>query len=376
LPHSKSTTVNIPSTIEDLEYVDVRDEIMLMKNQFDKLLEVLDDDLLPKRPSITIQLFVVMGISMGHLLDGTVLAYTNVAMTSMESTFPDQNSNMKDFIYGMDSFGAALACLLAGSLMSMLGRRGSTMFCTIPCYTLGYVLIGCANGYPMIIVGRFLTGMGLGLTLTIPNVYIVEVTDPHFRGVLGVLPNLFVQLGIFITYVMGQWLDWSHLAFTFAGFNALFLVAVYYIPESPTHLINKGQEKEAVTVLKKLDIDLSVLDTVADNKKKGLVSALFSKNYKPFISGLVLMTFFMATAYPILIGNNSKLFKEAGLSIDSIASVLVGMAAIVFSMATIPLAKHCDRKTLLGISALGVSASLFTLGAFFYIKTFYDGFRG
>ena len=35
-------------------------------------------------------------------------------------------------------------------------------------------------------VGRFLTGMGLGMTLTIPNVYIVEVTDPQYRGVLGV----------------------------------------------------------------------------------------------------------------------------------------------------------------------------------------------
>ena len=34
-------------------------------------------------------------------------------------------------------------------------------------------------------VGRFLTGMGLGMTLTIPNVYIVEVTDPQYRGVLG-----------------------------------------------------------------------------------------------------------------------------------------------------------------------------------------------
>ena len=70
-------------------------------------------------------------------------------------------------------------------------------------------------------VGRFLTGMGLGMTLTIPNVYIVEVTDPQFRGVLGVLPNLFCQLGIFITYVIGQWFDWSQLAY-FCMFPSLF----------------------------------------------------------------------------------------------------------------------------------------------------------
>ena len=41
-------------------------------------------------------------------------------------------------------------------------------------------------------------------------------------------------------------------------------------------------------------------------------------------------------------------------------------------MLAIPLAKKCDRKTLLGISALGVSACLFTLGAFYYLKTYAD----
>ena len=42
---------------------------------------------------------------------------------------------------------------------------------------------------------------------------------------------------------------------------------------------------------------------------------------------------------------------------------------------SIPLAKKCDRKTLLGISALGVCACLFTLGAFYYLKT-YNGVNG
>lgn len=98
--------------------------------------------------------------------------------------------------------------------MSTLGRRGATLFFTIPCYMVGYVIVGCANSNIMLILGRFITGLGLGMTLTIPNVYIVEVTSPQYRGVLGVLPNLFCQLGIFITYVLGQWLDYSQLAFT------------------------------------------------------------------------------------------------------------------------------------------------------------------
>ena len=59
----------------------------------------------------------------------------------------------------------------------------------------------------------FFAGIGLGLTLCIPAVYIVEISSANHRGVLGVLPNLFCQLGIFATYVTGHWLEWNTLAF-------------------------------------------------------------------------------------------------------------------------------------------------------------------
>ena len=106
-----------------------------------------------------------------------------------------------------------MACLIAGTVMDSFGRRGGTLFCTGPAYFIGYLLIGAANNIFMLVIGRFLTGIGLGLTLSIPTVYIVEITSPQYRGVLGVLPNLFCQVGIFGTYIMGQWLDWSWLAF-------------------------------------------------------------------------------------------------------------------------------------------------------------------
>ena len=57
------------------------------------------------------------------------------------------------------------------------------------------------------------TGIGLGLTLCIPTVYIVEISSSVHRGILGVLPNFFCQLGILATYIAGHWLDWKLLSF-------------------------------------------------------------------------------------------------------------------------------------------------------------------
>lgn len=346
---------------------------------------LLDDS--KRGPTIKVQLFVVMGIAIGHILDGTVLAYTSTAIPSIESdnvTFSDPNEVLKPFIYSAHSFGATIACILAGIAMSTLGRRGATLLCTVPCYLIGYIVIGMSSNYITLILGRFLTGLGLGMTLTIPNVYIVEVTSPEYRGVLGVLPNLFCQLGIFITYVVGQWLDWSQLALAFAALNALFFVAVYYIPESPCYLLSKGQEQKAENTLNFLDIDLAAMATMQLSpveKEKTDKQHIWTKmsnsaNYKPFISGIILMGFFQATAYPILIGNTVTLFQEADETVDEkIASIIVGMAIVVTALISIPLAKKCDRKTLLGISALGVSACLFTLGTFYYLKSI-DGVEG
>ena len=98
---------------------------------------------------------------------------------------------------------------------------------------------------------------------------------------------------------------WNHDSFLcfipVAAFNALFFVAVYYIPESPCYLFMKGHEQKAEDTLNFLDIDLSAMATmqlspVSEDKDKG-ESHIWSKmtnsaNYKPFISGIILMTFF------------------------------------------------------------------------------------
>ena len=202
-----------------------------------------------RTPRIAIQIFSVLGIAIGHILDGTVLAYLSPALPSMlghplghqeglnltqghtqftldpslvnyvresavDSKWRRANSKSSfPFSGSFHSIGATLACLLAGSAMGRLGRRGTTLYVTIPAYALGYVLIGSAGNGIQIVAGRFLTGVGLGLTLSVPTVYIVEVTSQETRGVMGVVPNLLCQIGVFGTYVAGHWLNWSHLAY-------------------------------------------------------------------------------------------------------------------------------------------------------------------
>ena len=74
-----------------------------------------------------------------------------------------------------------------------------------------------------------------------------------------------------------------------------------------------------------------------------------------------------------MVGNTVSLFREASEHLDGhLATIIFGGAVVVTAMLAVPLAKKCDRKTLLGISALGVTACLFSLGAFYYLKVHYE----
>ena len=76
------------------------------------------------------------------------------------------------------------------------------------------------------------------------------------------------------------------------------------------YLMFKGQEEEAESVLNRLDIDLSVLATyqesLAHNMKDPELMKTITKsaNYKPFLSGIILMAFFQV----ISITRHSGLF--------------------------------------------------------------------
>ena len=81
--------------------------------------------------------------------------------------------------------------------------------------------------------------------------------------------------------------------------NLFFLVAVYYIPESPNYLMSRGREKEAEKVLNLLDIDLSVLATISCEQKNAKIAneTLLDQikkaaNLKPLVCGMILMAFF------------------------------------------------------------------------------------
>lgn len=82
--------------------------------------------------------------------------------------------------------GAAIGGILQGWLGDYLGRVKALGFAA-GLALIGSALLAGAINIPMLIIARFIQGVGLGQMLALSTLYVAEVAPPHRRGVLTAL---------------------------------------------------------------------------------------------------------------------------------------------------------------------------------------------
>lgn len=58
-----------------------------------------------------------------------------------------------------------------------------------------------SQSYMQLLIGRLLTGLGVGCGFVVAPVYITEITPPHIRGKLVALTDIMINMGI----LLGGW---------------------------------------------------------------------------------------------------------------------------------------------------------------------------
>jgi len=328
------------------------------------------------------QSLAVAGIAFGCVLDGMVIAYSSPALPSLLS----ENSTVKidhhhaSWIGSIHTLGAVLGCVVSIPAMRILGRRGATLFLMTLAYLIGFLLIFSATRVEMIIAGRFIGGIGLGMTLSITPVYLVEVTNPKIMGMLGVIPPLFAQIGLLVTYLSGNWLDWRMLSLTGAVTVLPFVMFVYCVPESPVHLATLGHMEKAERSLNMLGRSEDTLRFIKNVQSDLLIEKMSWHQYldpkvlKPFGTCLGIMFFFQATGYNTIIAYSVSLFRESGQTIhEHLATGITSGVILASCVLALGLARIAPRKVLLTTSSLGTATSLVMLGTYYYAKKTMDG---
>ncbi|RMJ14938.1 hypothetical protein CDV36_005377 [Fusarium kuroshium] len=154
--------------------------------------------------------------------------------------------------------GALITSLMVGRVGDIIGRRRTILYGSC-IFFVGGALQTLATSMPMMMVGRFVAGFGVGMLSTIVPVYQSEISPPHNRGKLACIEFT----GNIVGYTTSVWVDYgcgfieNNLSWripllmqcimgALLGFGSLVIV------ESPRWLLDNDHDEEGMVVIANL----------------------------------------------------------------------------------------------------------------------------
>jgi sugar porter (SP) family MFS transporter len=172
-------------------------------------------------------------------------------------------------MFVLGGFGGAIT---AGPISTSYGRL-LAMRITSLFFVLGSVLETLAGTVPIMSIGRFLAGVGAGVSTVIVPLYISEVAPPKERGLFGSLTQVTINSGILITQTLGYFLSkgslWRIILGVGACIGLLQGIGLFFVPESPAWLAAHKDPQVAIRTLQRIrghgySIDEEIEDWEAD----------------------------------------------------------------------------------------------------------------
>lgn len=198
-------------------------------------------------------------------LSGLLFGY-DTGVVSGAIIFIRSNMELSDLqveiVVASTVLSAAISALWGGSLLDNIGRKKTLVIASI-IFVIGSLIMaisfGPKNGYFILILGRLIVGVAIGLAADAGPLYISECAPPKLRGSLTTLFNMAVVGGqVVASFVCGclSYLPSSYNWRLMLAFGALPAIAqmlgFIVLPLSPTWLVLMGRKDEAEQVLRRI----------------------------------------------------------------------------------------------------------------------------
>ncbi|CAN4079954.1 unnamed protein product [Withania somnifera] len=319
---------------------------------------------------------------LGAILFGYHLGVVNGALEYLAKDLGiAENTVIQGWIVSTVLAGAFVGSFTGGSLADKFGRTKTFLLDAIP-LAVGAFLCTTAQSVQAMIIGRLLTGVGIGISSAIVPLYISEISPTEIRGTLGTVNQLFICIGILAALVAGLPLSgnpsWWRTMFGIALIPSVLLaLGMAFSPESPRWLYQQGRISEAETSIKRLYGKERVAEVMGDLEAASQGSPepdagwldLFSSRYWKVVSiGAAMFLFQQLAGINAVVYYSTAVFRSAGITSDLAASALVGAANVFGTTVASSLMDKQGRKSLLLISFTGMAASMMLLSLSFTWK--------
>ena len=236
-----------------------------------------------------------------------------------------------------------ISSLIAGRVTTATGRKGILIIGGLV-FLAGTALNAAAINVEMLILGRLLLGFGIGFTNQAAPVYLSEMAPPKWRGALSSGFQLFLGGGVvFATFInvkaaeMGE--NGWRVALGCAAFPAIIMtVGAFFIPDTPSSLIQRGLVHEARASLNQVrgvdsDTEAELNDLISYNEASKAATqqpykTIFQRRYRPhLVLTAIIPSFQQLTGINIVAFYAPVLFRSIGFGAGGalIGALILGL---------------------------------------------------
>jgi MFS transporter, SP family, xylose:H+ symportor len=347
--------------------------------------------------------------TLGGLLFGYDTAVINGAVGSLKAYFIDPRftdlanpaqanaaNSLLGFVVSSALIGCILGGLVGGWVSTNVGRKRGLIIAA-GCFLLS-ALGAAAPEFPFAPIGqggpaymshfvvyRILGGIGVGLASMLSPMYIAEIAPPKVRGnlvawnqfaiIFGMLVIYFVNFGISKGGSGDVWLNsigWRYMFLSGSIPAILFLLLLFFVPETPRYLMLKGNESRARAVLDKLvtkeeaEQEISEIRASLNEEHSG---KLFSFGVLLVFIGIMLSVFQQFVGINVVLYYATDIFRGMGLTTNAslFQTIIVGFVNLTFTVVAIFTVDRFGRRPLQIIGALVMAVSMIALGTDFWL---------
>jgi MFS family permease len=344
--------------------------------------------------------FLLLVAGLGGLLYGVDVGIIAGALPYLEAT-SGLNAGQLSIVVAAVLLGSVISTMFAGALADWIGRK-LLMTLSGVLFVISIPVIALSHGYEPLVLGRLLQGISAGLIGVVVPLYLAECLAASNRGKGTGIFQWLLTLGIVTAAVVGMFFSirveevaklvdasrlfafkdtaWRSIFWVSLPPGILFVIGSLMVAESPRWLFRRGRRDEARAALlrsrtsEQADLELAEMDQAAAAEKAGtstgakVKESLLRRKYViPFVLACVILACNQATGVNSIIGYNTNILLQSGLS-DVQAHwgyVIFTLVNFLMTIGGVLLVDRKGRKFLLSVGSAGIIVALLCTGILF-----------
>lgn len=324
--------------------------------------------------------FISLVAALGGLLFALDAAIISGVVPFLRTAF-DLTGGQIGLIVSSLVFGCIIGVMVAGAPSDKYGRVKPLIVSAL-LFAIGVLGAAWSDSIAVFVAFRILAGFAVGISSVISPLYIAEVAPTDRRGFLVSLYQLTIVIGILLGFLSNYWLvdidsvnNWRIMLSVMSAPALIFLIGLFFVPESPRWLLMKGEDQKARRILEKIngkayaDREVEMIRNTSGDTADSGYKAVFSKVFrKPLAVGVGLAVFQQITGINVIMYYAPTIFEKTGLNVDSAIyqTILIGLINLVFTIFAMFIVDKVGRKPLLIIGSTLMAISMLLVSLSFY----------